>query len=65
MDSLAAGAHYLILNPFVIGLTMVLGKKVKNWKQRENGAFELLSQSVAETLDAMQQLRAVNADKRF
>lgn len=55
----------LFLNPFVIGLTMVLGKKVKNWKQRENGAFELLSQSVAETLDAMQQLRAVNADKRF
>lgn len=55
----------LFLNPFVIGLTMILGKKVKNWKQRENGAFELLSQSVAETLDAMQQLRAANADKRF
>lgn len=55
----------LFLNPFVIGLTMILGKKVKNWKQRENAAFELLSQSVAETLDAMQQLRAANADKRF
>ena len=55
----------LLLNPFVIGLTMVLGKKVKVWKQRENGAFELLSQSVSETLEVMQQLRASNSDKRF
>ena len=55
----------LLLNPFVIGVTMVLGKKVKAWKQRENGAFEALSQSVSETLEVMQQLRATNADKRF
>lgn len=55
----------LLLNPFVIGLTMVLGKKVKVWKQRENSAFELLSQSVTETLEVMQQLRASNSDKRF
>jgi len=55
----------LLLNPFVIGLTTVLGKKVKVWKQRENSAFELLSQSVTETLEVMQQLRASNSDKRF
>lgn len=55
----------LLLNPFVIGVTMMLGKKVKAWKQRENGAFEALSQSVSETLEVMQQLRATNADKRF
>jgi len=55
----------LLLNPFVIGVTMLLGKKVKAWKQRENGAFEALSQSVSETLEVMQQLRATNADKRF
>lgn len=55
----------LCLNPFVVALTMTLGKKVKQWKQRENSAFEWLSQSVTETLDAMQQLRAANADKRF
>jgi ATP-binding cassette subfamily C protein len=55
----------LFLNPFVIGLTMMLGKKVKAWKQRENSAFEALSQSVSETLEVMQQLRATNADKRF
>ena len=55
----------LLLNPFVIGLTMVLGKMVKVWKQRENSAFELLSQSVTETLEVMQQLRASNSDKRF
>ncbi len=55
----------LFLNPFVIGLTMMLGKKVKAWKQRENTAFEALAQSVSETLEVMQQLRATNADKRF
>jgi ATP-binding cassette, subfamily C, bacterial len=55
----------LLLNPFVIALTMMLGKKVKAWKQRENSAFEMLSQSVAETLEVMQQLRASNSDKRF
>lgn len=55
----------LLLNPFVIALTMVLGKKVKAWKQRENSAFEMLSQSVTETLEVMQQLRASNSDKRF
>jgi ATP-binding cassette, subfamily C, bacterial len=55
----------LLLNPFVIGVTMVLGKKVKVWKQRENSAFEMLSQSVTETLEVMQQLRASNSDKRF
>lgn len=55
----------LLLNPFVIALTMVLGKKVKLWKQRENNAFEVLSQSVSETLEVMQQLRASNSDKRF
>lgn len=55
----------LLLNPFVIALTMVLGKQVKTWKQRENTAFEWLSQSVTETLEVMQQLRASNSDKRF
>lgn len=55
----------LLVNPFVIALTMVLGKKVKAWKQRENSAFEMLSQSVTETLEVMQQLRATNSDKRF
>ncbi len=55
----------LLLNPFVIALTMVLGKKVKVWKQRENTAFEWLSQSVSETLEVMQQLRASNSDRRF
>lgn len=55
----------LLLNPFVIALTMLLGKKVKLWKQRENNAFEMLSQSVSETLEVMQQLRASNSDKRF
>ena len=31
----------LLLNPVVIGFSTRLGKKVKEWKRRENSAFEL------------------------
>lgn len=55
----------LLLNPFVIGLTMMLGKRVKAWKLRENRAFEVLTQAVSDTLEAMVQLRTSNADGRF
>lgn len=55
----------LCLNPFVVALTMTMGKQVKAWKQRENSAFEALSLCVNETLEVMQQLRASNSDQRF
>jgi ATP-binding cassette subfamily C protein len=55
----------LIMNPVVIYFTTVLGKKVKQLKKRENAAVELFQQSLTETLDAIQQIRASNRERHY
>lgn len=55
----------LFANPFVVYVTTALGKKVKMLKARENRAFEVFQQSLTESLDAIQQIRAANREKRF
>lgn len=55
----------LLLNPAVIWFTTVLGKKVKDLKRHENRAFELFQQSLTETLDAIQQIRAANREQHY
>jgi ATP-binding cassette subfamily C protein len=55
----------LVMNPLVIYFTVVLGKKVKLLKKRENSAFELFQQALVETLDAIQQVRAANREKFY
>ncbi len=55
----------LIMNPLVIYFTTVLGKKVKQLKKKENSAFELFQQSLSETLDAIQQIRASNRERHY
>ncbi|MFW2371990.1 MAG: ABC transporter ATP-binding protein [Gammaproteobacteria bacterium] len=55
----------LVMNPMVIYFTTVLGKKVKQLKKHENSAFELFQQSLSETLDAIQQIRASNRERHY
>jgi len=55
----------LLLNPAVIYFTTVLGKRVKNLKKQENSAFEVFQQSLTETLDAIQQIRAINRERHY
>jgi len=55
----------LFLNPLVIYFTMVLGKRVKELKKRENAAFEVFQQALTETLDAIQQIRASNRERHY
>ena len=55
----------LLMNPVVIYFTMVMGKKVKNLKRNENSAFELFQQSLSETLDGIQQIRASNREGHY
>ena len=55
----------LVMNPIVIYFTTVLGKKVKELKKRENSSVELFQQSLTETLDAIQQIRASNRERHF
>jgi len=55
----------LLLNPVVIGFSTRLGKKVKDLKKRENSAFEAFQEALTETLDALNQLRAMNREKHY
>ena len=55
----------LLLNPLVIYFTVAIGKRVKNLKKRENEAIEVFQQAVAETLNAMHQIRASNRDEHY
>ena len=55
----------LLLNPLVIYFTTKLGKKVKELKRRENSAFEIFQQALTETLDGIQQIRAINREQHY
>jgi ATP-binding cassette subfamily C protein len=55
----------LLLNPLVIGFSTRLGKKVKELKRRENSAFEIFQEALTETLDALNQIRAMNRERHY
>ncbi|MET0052105.1 MAG: ABC transporter ATP-binding protein [Candidatus Thiodiazotropha sp.] len=55
----------LFLNPLVIYFTTVFGRKVKHLKKAENSAFQLFQESLEETLDAIQQIRASNRERHY
>ena len=55
----------LFLNPAVIFLTTVFGRRVKRLKARENSAYQAFQESLAETLDAIQQIRASNRERHY
>ncbi len=55
----------LFLNPLVIYVTTVFGRRVKELKRRENAAYEVFQDSLAETLNAIQQIRASNRERHY
>ena len=55
----------LFMNPLVVYFTVVLGKRVKSLKRRENRAFELFQGALTETLDGIQQIRAANREQHY
>ncbi len=55
----------LLLNPVVIGFSTRFGKKVKELKKRENAAFEAFQEALGETLDALNQIRAMNRESYY
>ncbi|PID43903.1 MAG: ABC transporter ATP-binding protein [Gammaproteobacteria bacterium] len=55
----------LVFNPVVIYFTTILGKKVKELKRKENAAYQVFQQSLTETLDAIQQIRAANRERHY
>ena len=55
----------IVLNPIVVMLSIKMGKKVKKLKKKENSAFGIFKQSLTETLDGIQQIRASNRESFF
>ncbi|MEN8168509.1 MAG: ABC transporter ATP-binding protein, partial [Pseudomonadota bacterium] len=55
----------LFLNPIVIYFTLIFGRRVKQLKKRENSAFQAFQESLEETLDAIQQIRASNRERHY
>ena len=55
----------IVLNPIVVMLSIKMGKKVKKLKKKENSAFGIIQQSLTETLDGIQQIRASNRESFF
>lgn len=55
----------LLFNPLVIFTTMLIGKRVKELKRRENSAYEVFQGALTETLDSIHQLRAANREGHY
>ncbi len=55
----------LLLNPLVIYVTTLFGHKVKKLKTMENSAYQAFQESLAESLDAIQEIRAGNREKHY
>ncbi len=55
----------ILLNPVVILFSTRLGKRVKDLKKYENRALEVFQDALAETLDALTQIRAMNREKHY
>ena len=55
----------LLLNPLVIYVTTLLGHQVKVLKAQENSAYQRFQESLAETLEAIQQIRASNREQHY
>ncbi len=53
------------LNPIVIYITILLGRKVKEFKRKENEAYGVFQQTLSETLEAIQQIRAYNREQYY
>lgn len=55
----------LLLNPVVVFFTIKLGKRVKHLKKLENDSTAVFTQTLNETLDAIQEVRAGNHQSFF
>ncbi len=55
----------LLLNPSVLTITTLLGRKVRALKKRENLNIETFQDALSETLDLFIQIRAHNQERRY
>ena len=55
----------LLLNPTVITISALLGRKIKELKRRENAKVENFQDALSETLDLFIQIRTFNQENRY
>lgn len=59
------GLFILVMNPAAVYFTMVVSRRVKELKRRENSALQIFQESLSETLDAIHQLRIANRERHY
>lgn len=59
------GLFIVFLNPLVIYFAKAIGSKVKDLKANENKAYGVFQQALAETLEAINQIRASNREQHY
>ncbi len=55
----------LLLNPVVVYFSVLVSKRVKELKRRENHALQVFQECITETLDAIHQIRASNREQHY
>ena len=55
----------LLFNPLVIYSALLMGRNIKNLKRQENEAYGSFQQTLSETLEAIQQIRAYNREQYY
>ena len=59
------GLFVLILNPFVVVLSGKIARKVKHYKKEQNKTISIFQESLIETLELFEQIKAYNKEKFF
>ena len=59
------GLFVLVMNPIAVYFTVVISKKVKKLKRRENAALQIFQESLTETLEGIHQIRAANREQHY
>jgi len=59
------GLFILFLNPFVVILSGKIARKVKNYKKQQNQTIGIFQESLIETLELFEQIKAYNKENFF
>ena len=55
----------LVMNPVTVWLTVLISRKTKQLKKRENAAVQAFQEALTETLEAIHQLRAAHRERHY
>jgi len=59
------GLFILVMNPVTVYFTVLITKRTKELKKRENAALQAFQEALTETLEAIHQLRAANRERHY